>query len=43
MRVSDNLIQYHLLIYNVGTNGIGYIQYTDINNVPVPVAVRYMA
>ena len=43
MRVSDNLIQYNLLIYNVGTNGIGYIQYTDMNNVPVPVAARFKA
>jgi hypothetical protein len=34
MRVSDNLIQYNLLIYNVGITGIGYLQYTDMNNVP---------
>jgi len=38
MKVSHNLVQYNLLIYNVGPNSTGYIQYTDMNNVPVPVA-----
>ena len=43
MRVSDNLIQYNLLIYNVRNNGLGYLHHTDMNNVPAPVAARSKA